>query len=63
MPLLVALDSAAPANVAGLKRGFHMKTNLAASLLAVLGGAAAVLMPGTSTAGNIGYYEMCSGQG
>ena len=40
-----------------------MKTNLAASLLAVLGGATALLMPGTSAAGNIGYYEMCSGQG
>lgn len=38
-----------------------MKTNLAASLLAVLGGAAALLMPGTSQAGNVGYFDMCGG--
>jgi hypothetical protein len=36
-----------------------MKTNLAASLLALLGGAAALLMPGTSQAGNVGYFDMC----
>jgi hypothetical protein len=36
-----------------------MKTNLAASLLAVLGGAAALLMPGTSQAGNVGYNTGC----
>jgi hypothetical protein len=38
-----------------------MKTNLAASLLAVLGGATALLMPGTSQAGNVGYFDMCGG--
>jgi len=40
-----------------------MKTRLATSVLAVLGAGGALLIPGTSFAGNIGYYEMCSGQG
>ncbi len=37
-----------------------MNTRLAASL-AVLGGAMALLMPGTSQAGNVGYFDMCGG--
>lgn len=37
----------------------HMR--LAASVLVALGGATALLMPGTSQAGNIGYFDMCGG--
>ena len=36
-----------------------MNTSLAASLLAVLGGAAALLMPNSSHAGNVGYFNGC----
>ena len=41
-----------------------MNKSLAATLLAVVGSAAALLMPGTSNAGNVGYFEnegSCSG--
>ena len=38
-----------------------MNNRLAASLLAALGGATALLMPGTGTAGNVGYTAMCWG--
>ncbi|RZA20178.1 MAG: hypothetical protein EOP93_06660 [Lysobacteraceae bacterium] len=38
-----------------------MKTRLAASALAVVGGAMALLVPGTSQAGNVGYYDMSCG--
>ena len=36
-----------------------MNKSLAATLLAVVGSAAALLMPGTSQAGNVGYYTGC----
>ena len=38
-----------------------MNTSLAAGLLAAAGGAAALLMPGVSQAGNVGYTPMCWG--
>jgi len=34
-----------------------MKTQVAASILAILGGATALLAPGTSSAGNVGYFK------
>ncbi|MDE2382787.1 MAG: hypothetical protein KGL71_11350 [Xanthomonadaceae bacterium] len=40
-----------------------MKTQFATLTLAVLGGLGAMLMPGISQAANIGYYELCNGQG
>lgn len=38
-----------------------MNTRITAGFLAAIGGAMALLVPGTSLAGNVGYFDMCGG--